>query len=1003
MGHKWKRYRSSPVVDTGIDLLSTAFGLPSHWDIKRADRKFKDRVVYEYEDDSDESTDSMLESDTNDAYIPQETSPSRRSPAPRSKRSIVNSSRKRQQSHRHTASSIEKQRNVLCKGKGESLSVNGKVKEQNSKQRRCRSRETNKTPKPTTPGSCCPPRLAKSPSVPKNDDRIYKTIYQHPLTVKPVGQFIQQTSSIPLQFAPVEAHAVVLPPIPQHPENSGYRFAYHYATPVTNEQSKQMHSSPVPNSKAHKLLGLQQHLNNVQERLANEPGNPRLQRDQREAQEQLNKFMDVLVADKSQGNIYNSSTTVTGKDLSSRREFSLGDDAKENVAPNGGSTKPETGSPLPPQKQANPTLRLAVLRSAGTSNTLRHHLCSGCGEVRSQPFHESNPISAARSHKPILNYCSACRETRFKKNMMDIHHFCFGCGKVRSKLFQEKYKPKPGEPLLPNYCGNCTNQARLMEDNNDASILGEVIREPSMKEDRKADGVAASDSLSVSSKCGNSSPRQTIQTLKSSGKAKGIAKLRLSNKSPIKSTASPVSPAESSPFYPGRRLGSAQRRAQRGSTPHPAEEHVTASESLTGNHHDYRVPYVEELSSETEHSEAVFKGASVETLDRDAKSTYRGETHLEESFEENVAKNAQYHASRETVRSCLGKSRISSVASSISSEEQTLKHGDQCREAGYDDLGFGSEQAQSTFSHSDSDIEQQYTHSTGAFGKGSKHLGEARFAEETDGGMNRRRSPLADFERPTYASYIHEDDCGGNSQQDCHYTEQPEIGHFSSSRGAFGRKESYFSMFDYNSTSSGNAGSTNSLNLDRSNGHDTTARSHYPEQADERSKSSSSDQGNSGNSSFSSNSSTGKAQTNNDRPAMRSTYSRSVFTDFSRSTNNPYYTPRRPTYPSSSEGAFHRSWDWSKRHQPPTMSRANRSTSFDDRIPEPIVEEPASAPPSPVQRTKLLEFKTLDDRDLDLPPVRNDGISRNEIDGNGPVSRVCDPQTPVPKKRTVLR
>lgn len=434
-----------------------------------------------------------------------------------------------------------------------------------------------------------------------------------------------------------------------------------------------------------------------------------------------------------------------------------------------------------------------------------------------------------------------------------------------------------------------------------------------------------------------------------------MAELRLSNKSPVKSTVPPVSPAESSPFYPGRRLGSAQRRAQRGSTPHPGEEHVAAFESLRGNH-EYRVPYVEELTSETEPSEAVFRAANMETLNGGgAQSSCLGETSSEENFEANFAINAQKLASQETARRSLGTYEVASDGSSVSSEEQTSKPRHQYREVGRcDGLGFRSEQSGSTFSQSEPDVEQGYAHSTGVFGQGNKQFGEARFAEETDETTSRRRSPLAEFESPRYPSYVHEDHIRSNFQQDYPLHDQPGTNQFSSSRGAFGRKESYFSMFNYNSAGSGHSGSTNSLGLEGSNGPRTPRRSHFPGQVDGKSKSSSSDQDNSGHSSFSSSSSSGKPNSNNDQPAMKSTYSRSVFTDFSRSTNNPYYHPRRRQYPSCSEDAFHGSWNWEKRNQPPTMSKANQSTSFDERIPEPIVEEPVSAPSTPVPRTKLL-------------------------------------------------
>ncbi|KAG5952452.1 hypothetical protein E4U53_000838 [Claviceps sorghi] len=788
----------------------------------------------------------------------------------------------------------------------------------------------------------------------------------------------------------------------RQPENPGYGFTYYYLTPANNEKGRQRPSSPAAVSEGQKLRNLQRNLNDAQERLSAEPGNSRLQQDQRDAQEQLNKFMDVLVAEKSRGRP-RSSTTNVEQDVTRKGQFALKDDTKENVAPEEESIEPECGPSLLPRQQAKQTLRLAVLRSGGPSTAIRHHLCSGCGKVRSQQFHEKNPIGAARSHKPILNYCSACRETRCNKNMMDRHHFCFGCGKVRSKVFQQKYRTEPGESLLPNYCGNCTNRARLMEKNHEASFLGTVIREPLLEEDCKADGVVP-DSFSTSSKTGTSSPRQSMQTQKKSEKAKTIAQLHLSNKSPVKGTASPISPAESSPFYPGRRLGSAQRRAQRGSTPHPGGEHVAASGSLMGSH-EYRVPYVEELSSETHSSGPAFPGAKLETMDGEATSTYWGVPRSEESCKADVTMDAQNHACEEAARRRLGKCHISHVASSISSEGDTLKLRHKQHEAECGDPGFRSDRSWCTFPHTDPDNKKEYGHPVGVSGNGHTQLEEASFAADTNEGMGRRPSPLANFGHPEYPSYFHEDQTRVDFQQDYPYNiGRPEASQFSSSRGAFGRKEPFFSTFDYNNAGSGHSESTNGLQPDGPNGHNTPRRSQYRRQTNGTSQSSSSDHDNSGDSSFSLGSSPGKAKANSDQPAMKSTYSRSVFTDFSRSTNNPYYNPRRRQYPSSSEGAFHGSWDRSRRNPWPATSRANRSTSFDDRIPEPIVEEPASAPSTPVQQTMLLEFNTLDNPRLDLPSeLRDDRSSHNGIDASGRASSVCGLETPVPMKRRAPR
>ncbi|KAG6019027.1 hypothetical protein E4U41_003438 [Claviceps citrina] len=936
MGHKWKRYRSSPVTEPGIDLLSTAFGLPSRWDIKREDQKLRDGLVFQYETGSDDTIDSMLESDTEDAHTPHETSPSNRSATPKTRRSIFSSTRKRQQAHRHT-SSADNKRNGPKKGVGDALSVKAAFKEQQSKQTRSpsKSRERSKISKPAPPGSCSP-RLAKSQNASKNDGRSHATFPPPPLMVNPVYQDTEPNLSTHSRFAPFQTHLVPL--MAQSPGNFGHRFAYHPACPAINGKSQQG-ASPLPNSATHKLPGLQQRLNDAQDRLSREPGNLRLQRELSDAQQQLNEFMDALVAERSQRDLHSSITLM--KEGPSKEQYSPKDDAKENVAPVEKSTKLGNGVPFSPQQQADQTLRLAVLKRAGISNTIRHHLCSGCGDVRSRHFHGIHPVGM--THKPMLNYCSACRELRFNKNMMDSHHFCFGCGKVRSKIFHDKYRAEPGGPLLPNYCGNCTNEVRLMEDNNEASIVGAVSFLATGAEDRKS-GVA-SDSPTAPANRVDSSQRPIMQAPKKAGRARKIAQLRLSNTSPIKSAPSPVSPAESSPFYPGRRLGSAQRRAQRGATPHAGEENVAASGD-SARTHGYRIPYVEEISSETDSGEPEVQGSNKTPLHVEAKSTRRRESRTEDGGQTVCTKNGQSSVPDETPGPDKCR-HLPDVATSISSEGTTLKPPPQCQ-AGYDGLGSRSRQFRSTFRPDcPAHEEEESTRSRGVFGKGNRHGGEARF-ENPNETRSRRPSPLADFEYPNHAPYFHADDSRDAIARD--YADQPETSQFSSSRGAFGRKESSFSMFDYTGVGSAHSGLNS---LDGSGSHDT-CKNHDPQQAD-GTRYFSSDQDESEDSSYLSNSSSSKAASGNDRPPTdNNTYSRSVFTSFSRSTNNPYYNPRRRQYPTSSDGAFRSSWEWSNRKQPPTTSRANGGTGVDDRIPEPIVEEPVSPPSSPVQRTMLL-------------------------------------------------
>lgn len=416
--------------------------------------------------------------------------------------------------------------------------------------------------------------------------------------------------------------------------------------------------------------------------------------------------------------------------------------------------------------------------------------------------------------------------------------------------------------------------------------------------------------------------------------------------------SAPVSPAESSPFYPGRRLGSAQRRAQRGSTPHPGEEHVVASESLA-ELNEYHVPYVEEVFSDTELSEPAINLRKTEAPDSRDESMQQDETHSEESDRADATSNEQKLTSCETPEP--GDYHASSFGTSNSSSGgRTVKARPQ-REAGNDSLEFRSEQSLNSSPRGVPADEKEYADSTGAFGKGNG-LDRAIF-EISNEKMSRRPSPLAEFESSNYPSYFHDDDSHHVVRQD--NTDEPGKSQFPSSRGAFGRKESCFSIFDY---SSAGAGRCQSKSSDGSSDHNG-AENHYSSHAGVK-KSASSNHVGSGDSSFSSSSSSSQENPNRRQPPVENTYSRSLFTDYSRSTNNPYYKPRRHQYPSPSEGAFHRSWDWNKKNQVPETANAYGNAKFDGWIPEPIIEEPVSPPSTPVQRTMLLgKFADSDSSD----------------------------------------
>ncbi|PHH75055.1 hypothetical protein CDD82_4617 [Ophiocordyceps australis] len=160
-------------------------------------------------------------------------------------------------------------------------------------------------------------------------------------------------------------------------------------------------------------------------------------------------------------------------------------------------------SPTRPPTHPPPT-SLPSQRGDSPGPSIDHHLCSECGSVRSRAFHHKHPL--APGAKPLINYCSACKQAKMKHGAMVVPlHFCLGCGVARSKTFQREHQASVDSPLLPNYCAQCRAMVRDSESLVDASVVD-------------------------------------------------VPEAGLQHQS---------APAPDSPFCPGRTHGSAQRRAQR--------------------------------------------------------------------------------------------------------------------------------------------------------------------------------------------------------------------------------------------------------------------------------------------------------------------------------------------------------------------------------------------------------------------------------------------------------
>ncbi|KAF4594631.1 ankyrin repeat-containing domain-containing protein [Ophiocordyceps camponoti-floridani] len=211
------------------------------------------------------------------------------------------------------------------------------------------------------------------------------------------------------------------------------------------------------------LQRIQSELDRVKTKLLAYPEDEHLRDEEKSLQQKLNSALNLATAKPGVGRRPSDDAlaTATGETEPSAVEEAV--IATDAPLPN--SPEPE------PNKAAHNKHKR---RDQSPGQAIRHHLCSGCGEVRSGKFHGKHPMS--KCNKPLLNYCSPCKNDKIELGVvMDRHHFCFGCGVVRSKDYQRRHAATVEEPLLPNYCGKCQQEVRDAETIVDVSVVNSDI------------------------------------------------------------------------------------------------------------------------------------------------------------------------------------------------------------------------------------------------------------------------------------------------------------------------------------------------------------------------------------------------------------------------------------------------------------------------------------------------------------------------------------------------
>ncbi|UKZ77639.1 hypothetical protein TrVFT333_005363 [Trichoderma virens FT-333] len=106
-----------------------------------------------------------------------------------------------------------------------------------------------------------------------------------------------------------------------------------------------------------------------------------------------------------------------------------------------------------------------------------------------------------------------------------------------------------------------------------------------------------------------------------------------------------------------------------------------------------------------------------------------------------------------------------------------------------------------------------------------------------------------------------------------------------------------------------------------------------------------------------------------------SSFTQSAFSDYSQPSSNPYYEPRKRTFPdlndycSFSTRTRRTPGKWAKDYQ--STTKLPKPTPY--WIPEPIIEEPDSPESSPAKKANMLEpdVKSDDDSDKENTPSKS--------------------------------
>ncbi|KAM0260308.1 hypothetical protein ACHAQJ_002873 [Trichoderma viride] len=1013
MGGSKKNRRKNPVDDSGVDLLSLAFNLPTRRDIERADREAAQSQVHsqsiriQYDPGEDESSGTESSATVN---------PDVNKPSTQDVEETPKAQKPSKPRHQHQA---KEQRSIfqatfpkynLKKADMEPLPTRRASKRESSKPPKARERSSSSpaTLRVPSPASSIP-SSATFPRTASNRSKKAANLAASNSSVGPPQPSIGREMHSQQYYQPMFA----FPAVSVYPPTTQYFSAVAKTDPVSdcNQYVPFPLYTTVPATHQPSLISqevqhIQGKLDEVVMKLSKHPEDAALKSELSALQTELNTRLNTLLG------------------MASSKE--------SNVS---GLSEPHNPKTKSSKLMNSRSQHAATQREMSPERKIRHHLCTGCGKVRSSNYHSKHPIIPGG--KPSINYCEDCFEEDVENGILK-NHFCYGCGTARSKEFHQNHPISKGDRSFPNYCSICVEEIRSAEAIADISMVdfapghsheGSVYTNSARRYVQR--NVPAE---SLNPQQGLKSPEKDQPNIllssahtDSNNKVDSYEQKKIPPPLKLSTSGPQLSPSNSSPgspYYPVRNTGASQRRAERSPLTSPGSQYCSSPDTPTTPR--YQPPYVEDIISpiqETNQRSADYQNSfKSSSCDRGGGTSHpmtpskqesrddrlrhsekapnsdisqevsddstEGHTSTDDSAHSTGSKTVKF---RPKVDIRLSDSRTSSNASSHAKIlEEDIKPNDETipsrvgiygtspvkSQNGYYARPQGSHYASSSLAGGDGYNETIPERSyRGAFSKDSPASSWLPPTSNT-GGDHWYSRPFAYYSTapPSMESFT-----GFRpGQSTFNYGSGGGIGS-ETGRPPLRTTRSAFSPANPNTTatSARDSGERESQRPPLSPTSDSQAQA-FPESPKSHWKSYTSPYsgGQSAESSFKKSSPWNNfpSRFDSDCYTMQddSSFSQSAFSDYSQPNSNPYYEPRKRPFPNLNDYCSFGTrtsripGKWAKDYQS-TVKTPKRTPYW---IPEPIIEEPDSPVSSPGKRAKMLEFD-----DIDISPASASNVA----------------------------